>query len=243
MTVDLPPDDELRETLRGLSEAPGVGHPFGAAPGGTSWERVFRPLVAPLVEHSAEGDPIWLVPSGILHHVPLHAVGWRDSVTLCERNPVTVTPSATVTTRLLAPRRGAGGGSVPLVAGSDAERPLAHARTEVETAATALGADGERLVGERATKTAVLARIALGGMDIVHLACHGRFDAAAPLDSWIQPSPDPPAPGPSDRLTARELCGLRLDVRLVTLGACERLVAHTSRRSPARHGAWRPPSP
>lgn len=222
VTVEMPPDDELRRVLAELSDGRAAGRGPGAESEGSSWEEVFRPLVAPLVEHSRAGEVLWLVPSGILHHVPLHAVRVRG-VPLGDRNPVTVTPSAAVMTRLLVPRRSEGKGSVLLVADSDTRRPLVHARTEVRAAAAALRTADVPLVGARATKRAVLDVLARENhdVDIVHFACHGRFHDTTPLDSWIQLAPDPHAPEAGARLTALELGGLRLDARLVTLSACE----------------------
>ncbi|SES47956.1 CHAT domain-containing protein [Streptomyces sp. yr375] len=222
VTVEMPSDSELRSDLRELGEGRAPGPGAGAGSDSFSWEEAFRPLVAPLVEHSRAGEVLWLVPSGILHHVPLHAVRVRG-VPLCDRNPVTVTPSAAVMTRLLVPPRTGGKGSVLLVADSDTQRPLAHARTEVRAAAAALRTADEPLVGSLATKRAVLGVLARDDhdIDIVHFACHGRFHDTKPLDSWIQLAPDPHTPQAGDRLTALELGGLRLDARLVTLSACE----------------------
>ncbi len=57
------------------------------------------------------------------------------------------------------------------------------------------------------------------GFRYLHLAAHGHFDAANPLNSGIQLAPD--KDGDTGLLTAGQVYGLRLDADLVTLSACE----------------------
>ena len=87
--------------------------------------------------------------------------------------------------------------------------PSAGVLAQIERAA-ALG--GSRLLlGDAATCDAVTA--AVRDAAIVHLACHGTFAPDRPLGSGLRLS---------DRwLTVRDVYGLRLRARLITLSGCE----------------------
>ena len=69
---------------------------------------------------------------------------------------------------------------------------------------------------------------AVGGYDVVHLAVHGKFDAAEPLLSYLELGG---GGGDDGRLTAAEMFGLPLaKSRVVVLSACE------TGRAEATHG-------
>jgi CHAT domain-containing protein/tetratricopeptide (TPR) repeat protein len=201
---------------------------FGMAPGtagGTdsvfdeaTFQSLFSPFVAPIAEHCAPGDLVWIVPHGFLHRVPLHAVA-VDGRPLIARNPVIYTPSASV---------------LPLCHA----RAAARARTTWETAAVLGDAQGDlpyardeahevaRLFGVRAhlgraASGATLRNLLASDPDVVHLACHGRFDQADVGRSGVRLSSDPASPSALDLLSVEELLGLRINTGLVSLSACE----------------------
>jgi CHAT domain-containing protein len=66
-------------------------------------------------------------------------------------------------------------------------------------------------LGHQVAKATILP--VLAKKDIIHLACHGRFERTQPLDSGVELAG-------GDVLTAREIMGLRLQADLVTLNAC-----------------------
>ena len=183
-----------------------------------AWQERFGPLVAPVANHCDEGDIVWLVPHGPLHYLPLHALT-VDGRYLIERNPVCYAPSASVMKYCKAKRTGRR--ERALVVG-DSRGDLAHAREEALTVAGFFGA--RPYLREEATKATIRDLLVREGetLDVLHLACHGRFDAEDALRSGILL-----APGPNDAedldatLTAEELLTYRMRADLVTLSACD----------------------
>ncbi|MFI9815904.1 CHAT domain-containing protein [Saccharothrix variisporea] len=166
------------------------------------FDAFFGALLAPVLDHSEPGDVVLLVPHGPLHYVPLHAP-------LVERNPVCRAPSAS----LLRYRRRAATRQwrTALVFG-DSRGDLVHSRQEAALVASLF--DAEPALGEAASR----ARLdqAVGGAlgpDLVHLACHGRFDDDRAVDSAVLLA--------DGELTVQDLFQLRLSANLVTLSACE----------------------
>ncbi|NUT99064.1 MAG: CHAT domain-containing protein, partial [Saccharothrix sp.] len=182
--------------------------------------RALSPLVAPLVEHSAPGQVIWIVPHDHLHGVPLHAVE-VDGVPLAERNPTCYTPSAAVMRYCQAKRRPGVGRSVVL-ADSRPDRPLPHSRAHSAVIASLL--DGaERFVGEQASVSGLKTAMR-EGVSVLHIACHGEFDAERPARSRVLLAGTRVV---SDgALTAERILGMSLPADLVTLSACQSGVAH-----------------
>jgi CHAT domain-containing protein/tetratricopeptide (TPR) repeat protein len=181
------------------------------------FQSLFRPFVAPLFKYCRPGDLLWIVPHGFLHYVPLHAVE-IDGQPLIARNPVVYTPSASVLPpchdRAAAQRREWATAAVL----GDSRGDLPRARDEARAVAELFGAEAH--VGGAATGSRLRELIA-AGPDVVHLACHGRFDAADVFQSGVLLAAGPAAPDALDQLTVEELMGLRLGSGLVTLSACE----------------------
>ncbi|TDV40985.1 CHAT domain-containing protein [Actinophytocola oryzae] len=172
-----------------------------------AFEDDFHPFVAPITDRCARGDTVVLVPHGLLHHVPLHSL-------LLDRNPVCHLPSAS----LLRYRRKdtEDRGWRTAVVFGDSRGDLVHARSEAEAIAGVFGA--EAALGDDASR----ARLADGlaaRPDVVHLACHGRFDGRRPTDSAVLLAPADTRP--DAELSAADVFGLDLRVNLVTLSACE----------------------
>ena len=181
------------------------------------FQSLFHPFVAPLVKYSRPGDLLWIVPHGFLHYVPLHAVE-VDGQPLIARNPVVYTPSASVLppchARAAARHREWATAAVL----GDSRGDLPHARDEARAVAELFGAEAH--VGGAATGRRLRDLIA-AAPDVVHLACHGRFDAAEVLQSGVLLAAGPAAPDTLEQLTVEELLGMRIDSGLVTLSACE----------------------
>ncbi len=181
------------------------------------FQSLFRPFVAPIVKYSRPGDLVWIVPHGFLHYVPLHAVE-IDGQPLIARNPVVYTPSASVLppchARAAAQRREWATAAVL----GDSRGDLPHARDEARAVAELFGAEAH--VGGAATGPR-LRELVAAQPDVVHLACHGRFDAADVFQSGVLLAAGPAAPDALDQLTVEELLGLRIDSGLVTLSTCE----------------------
>ncbi|MBF6618663.1 MAG: CHAT domain-containing protein [Patulibacter sp.] len=182
-----------------------------------------RALVAPVYDWAFPGEHIVLVPHGPLHHLPLHAVQVDDQHgALADHHTVSYGPSAAVIRRCVSGRPPARLGHALVI--GDSIGDLGHARIEAEVVAEIL--DGTPLVGEQAAKPRVLAAIEQEPPpNVLHVACHGRYESGAPDASGIILA------GGGDRrgsphvdaavdLTAAEVVRLDATPSLVTLSAC-----------------------
>lgn len=180
-----------------------------------AWQTFFAPFIEPIRDWANEGDLLWLVPHDVLHYLPLHALK-LDGKYLIERHAIFYTPSASVmkycqAKRTHRPRRSA------LVFG-DSQNNLPFAQQEAQRVAERFGANA--FLKHEATK-AHLDEILKNGkdtLDVLHFACHGKFDSLQPLKSGIELAQN----GDEDStLTAEEIFGMELHADLVVLSACE----------------------
>jgi CHAT domain-containing protein len=172
------------------------------------------------------------VGDGGIQLLPFGALIDAQGRFLAERWVVSLAPSVTVA--LERPASGAAaapsffGAAVPEArlwpGGSGRELPaLPGTEAEVRAAATAYGAKSTLLVGGEAREGAV--RGAAHDASVLHLAAHGYFDTANPLESGLL-LVDAPAPAASDDdgvVHAWEvMANWRLsETRLVVLSACD----------------------
>ncbi len=195
---------------------------FGVAEGGSKVRDLnldelqarFGPFIEPILPWTDEDDIVWLVPHDALHYLPLHAIKVEGQY-LVERNPVCYTPSASVMKYCHAKRKPAEQrGGQALVLG-DPDGTLPNSRSEAFAVSEFLGIEPH--IGPNAQKTLVVQALKdenqRQAIDILHFACHGRFDPYQPLRSGVQLA--------DDTLTAEEIFGLEMRADLVTLSACE----------------------
>ena len=155
-----------------------------------------------LVPAALAARRVIIVPHGPLHRVPFAALLHADDGPL-----LTFAPSAAI----YAARRAAAAGQGCLAVGYDGDGRLRLAEAEAALVAGRLG--GQVWAGPEAKKARL--REAAGAYRWLHIACHGRFDEADPLASYLET-------GAGERLTAREILHeWRLAAELVTLSACE----------------------
>ena len=114
----------------------------------------------------------------------------------------------------LLPGKTKGSRRTALVMG-DSRDDLPHAREEALSSAIMFAVKPH--LGADVTKSLVQHDLDEQDIDVIHVACHGSFDAQDPLASRIL------LHGESD-LTARDIFGLRLRADLVTLSACQTAV-------------------
>ena len=173
---------------------------------------LYKELVSalPLERLLGPGLSLAIVPHGLLHHVPFHAL-FDGQNYLIDRCEIFYAPSATVLAlcqqRLIPIPRGA------LVAGV-ADALIPAAATEAQSVARRLaeaGIDTETLTDGAASLAAI--RMLAPDRDLLHFACHGLFRADNPMfsalklhDAW---------------LTAADVMQLDIPDALVTLSACE----------------------
>lgn len=147
-----------------------------------------------------------IVPHGLLHQVPFHAL-YDGKSYLIERFEISYAPSATVFT--LSQRRSmANTGAALLVGVADAGIPA----VEAEVSAVAPEIENVQvLLNEQATYAALGNLITQ--IRVLHLACHGLFRTDNPMFSALKLH---------DRwLTALDLAQFNLTGTLVVLSACE----------------------
>ncbi len=151
-----------------------------------------------------------IVPHGLLHQVPFHAL-FDGEAYLIDRSEIVYAPSAAVDALCTQrerrpPRRGVAAGLADaLIPAVDAEaRAVAGQlrRSGVET---------DLLLGEAATRQQI--RAAADGRDVIHLACHGLFRADNPMFSALKLA--------DGWLTAADVMQFQLRDALVVLSACE----------------------
>jgi CHAT domain-containing protein len=180
------------------------------------WQEQLGALVEPLARWADEGDTVWLVPHGALHRLPLHTlrVAGQD---LVDRHPVCYTPSAAVMKHCRS-RKQSKRENVLVV--GDSRNDLPHAAEEARTVADLFRT--APLLGSQASRSGVLSRLQASPSlpDLVHFACHVRFDPGHPLHSGIVLAEEAGVPIHSASLTAEDILRLRLRADLVTLSGC-----------------------
>ncbi|MGZ8491839.1 MAG: CHAT domain-containing protein, partial [Gemmatirosa sp.] len=177
------------------------------------WHHLLDPLVAPIVRWAARDEPVCLLPHGVLHYVPMHALH-VEGEPLIVRNPVCLAPSASVLeycrVALGGRRVTSGAGSAPALVVGDPRGDLPSARAEAAAVGRLLGV-APMLTGA-ATLHAVRAR--LRDAALIHFAGHAYFAHGRPMHSGLRLAD-------GEVLTAETLLGERLRASLVTLSGCE----------------------
>ncbi|MCB0009048.1 MAG: CHAT domain-containing protein, partial [Anaerolineales bacterium] len=172
---------------------------------GWLYEELFAPL-ADYLPAAAQAQPLVIVPHGVLHQVPFHAL-FDGQRYLLESYEISYAPSAT--TYALCAAKGSRPAGHALVLGV-ADSRIPFVVEEVAAVSTAL-ANSRTFLNESATYSALQG--VAPGCRLLHLACHGLFRGDNPMFSALQLH--------DHWVTANELMALDLDGALVTLSACE----------------------
>ena len=165
---------------------------------------LFDELLAP-VWPQLKGRHLVIVPHGVLHYVPFHAL-FDGTQYVTDACTVSYAPSASVYARCQ--QQPAGGGQGALVLGiPDDQAPL----IDEEARAVAHALPGATLrVGEEATEQVL--RTTGRGSRVLHIASHGFFRPENPMFSGIRLG--------DTYLNVYDLYRLRLCADLVTLSGC-----------------------
>ena len=199
---------------------------------------LYEELLAPVTQYRDRTDLI-IVPDGALHLLPFSALADNHSYVL-STHTVDVEPSATVFDLLhqrqhedasvTMPYIGVAAWTQPadtrnpiLRAITGPERsqltPLPESKKEVETIAGDLPRPSIILLGSDATETHFKS-VSADSTKVIHLALHGYVDLDYPDRSALIFAPEPS--GKDDgMLQVREIRGLHLKAKLVTLSACD----------------------
>lgn len=173
---------------------------------------------------------ILLAPHGPLHALPLHALPTTAGPALGELHPVVHVPSLSTLPFLAArPKAAPGVARRALVTGVAAAEDQHPERFEGDETLVPDGWVVDRLSEEQASRTSILS--AIGSYDVVHLTCHGYFDARDPMRSGLLVGNGSGRPTRELHqlsrtrshelvVSARDLAASRMDAELVTLRAC-----------------------
>lgn len=190
----------------------------------TVTRRLFSVLLAP-AGRALDAERVYIIPHGPLHHVSFASLlDTGDRPFLRQEGPaLALAPSATVLLRhCLAEHETRAPGRSCLAIGYRGEQDALYLRhTEPEALLVAELTGGEAWVGAEPKKERL--REAVRGRRWLHFACHGQFDDASPLDSYLETAAN-------ERLTALEVLeGWQLQAELVVLSACQTGVSRVLR--------------
>lgn len=184
-------------------------------------ERLWRGLVAPVADTLAEGGRVVVLADGPLHRLAFDSLVvqgprphyWLEDVVLSSASTLAAVPSVDGRPEVVP-------GSVllfgdPLSADPDYPR-LLHAGDELGRVAELFGSEKIERFSGAAARPSAYALAGPGRFDYLHLAAHVTAHREIPLDSAVLLSPE----GESNKLYARDIVGIPLGARLVTLSAC-----------------------
>lgn len=173
--------------------------------------RLHDSLIAPVWDRIRGKRRLYLIPHGVLHYVPFHALSYRGADGgrryLVQDLTITYAPSATVLLEYCQSKTNSPHSSC-LVLGHGRDLALAEAEARAIAALT-----GTRpYLGEQARREVVYQEA--GRHRYLHFSCHGVFNARFPLNSGLVLA--------DGLLDAGEVLDrLQLEADLVTLSACE----------------------
>jgi CHAT domain-containing protein/tetratricopeptide (TPR) repeat protein len=171
-----------------------------------TWHRSLIEGIAPSLSRLEQAEQVAVIPAGRAITLPWPVVFDRASQQMRSCPEVTVSPNVGILQALAAaPSHGT---VRTLVVGNPTD-DLPHSEEEAKAVAELL--DATPLFLAKATRAAVLA--ALPTAEVTHLAAHGYFTPAQPLESGILLH--------DAVLTGRDVLARRLCARLVVLSACE----------------------
>ena len=166
--------------------------------------QLYEELIAP-IRAALHGKHLILVPHGVLHYVPFHAL-FDGEQHLLDRYSISYAPSASIYA-LCARRPTAASNSALLMSVADAQAPLIE--DEIQALASILP-NPTVLSGNDATENAL--RSYGPDSSIVHIATHGHFRQDNPMFSSIRLA--------GSYLSLYDLYELRLSAELVVLSGC-----------------------
>ncbi|MFK0256149.1 CHAT domain-containing protein [Streptomyces sp. NPDC090445] len=191
---------------------------------GWLWPTAMGPLVKELAGPEADGraaSKVTLIPGGLLGLLPLHAA-WRPDPArptgreyALDRLQISYAPNARTLSAARAVADAVPGRRVLAVAPPPRANDLPMSAAEARAARLAFaGGSLER----RLTADGLLTRLAEA--DVLHVACHGLADLAAPLNSRL-------ILAPGEEVTLSMLMAQEVRIRLAVLSACETLLPGT----------------
>lgn len=171
-------------------------------------------LIAPLEPHLRHARRLIIIPHLFWHYLPFHALYNRKANRyLCDEFEIGYCPSATLL-RMCREKKRHGRDRALILSRNDGDLPYVDKEADLIEAAfhpRGVTFKDDQAHFQRASE-------GNGPYDVVHLACHGRYNQEQPFLSSIDIPPDPTDQRKSYLL---DLFRLKLDCNLVTLSACE----------------------
>jgi CHAT domain-containing protein len=180
---------------------------------------LYRTLIAP-VEPLLKGSRLSIVPHALLHYLPFSALN-DGGQALVDKFSLRQLPSASVMKYMRQSNLGAPGVSLDrmLILGNpdlrNPELDLPGSQIESEKLASRFSVKN-LLLREKASRVAFSALAP--NAPYIHVASHGKFNAARPLQSGLLLAAEQ---GVSGQLTVSDLYAMELNAEMVTLSACE----------------------
>jgi len=200
---------------------------------------LFSELLLPIKKYKEKADLV-IIPDGSLHLLPFSALD-DGSAYVVKSHTVDVAPSSTVYELLAIRSKSKEEVAMPYIGVAawtqSAESrnpivraingparsqfvPLPNSKREVETIAEDLPHPSTILLGDEATESR-FKKVSLESSEVVHLALHGYADLDYPDRSALVFAPEPANRTEDGLLQVREIRGLHLKAKLVTLSACD----------------------
>lgn len=185
-------------------------------------QKIYKFLLEPVAEILEAKDVAYFVPHGSIHSIPFHALIASDGEPLLRENGPLILYSPTVSLLCQTPLKSqssAKNSCLSLGYSGEGKQLLNQAEPSAKYIADLM--KGTAVVGT-VPKSEILFKRGYN-FRYIHFACHGQFNASAPLQSALYLSPN-------EWLTAEDvITKLRLECDLVVLGACETGLSHVHR--------------
>jgi CHAT domain-containing protein/Tfp pilus assembly protein PilF len=172
-------------------------------------------LIQPIRQDISGKKHLVIVPHGMLHYLPFHALRFQTGKYLIEDYAISYLPSASV---LEYARMKNKGNRNDIFAAGNPKTDLAPLPAAEEEAKSVSGLFENRLLltGQMATEASVKAKCP--GYDMILLSTHGEMLDSQPLKSNLRFAKSEDDDG---KLTVDEIFDMEIEANLVTLSACE----------------------
>lgn len=185
-------------------------------------QRLYDFLLKPVKKYLDGKSRIGLVPHGSLHYLPFEALMNKGKFLVEKNIKIFYLPSSSVYKYCIEKNKKRKEKAAAFV---NPDGTLPYSKKEAEYLKKLFPQGMKIFSGKDATETMV--KNSAGSSDILHFACHGKFDSEHPLYSALLLRPDNDNDG---RLEVNEIFQLKLKpAYLVTLSACE---THLGKISP-----------
>jgi CHAT domain-containing protein len=177
-----------------------ITHKFGEV-----WEKLSSYLIDPVFKYINDCELIYLIPHGLLHNLPLHAL-YAENKHLIEYCPIVYAPS--LTALKYSQSKSARNFESCLSIGYTAnENEVEIFEGEARLVAELFNVEPK--LGTEATSSI----LKNANYDVIHISCHGIFDGANPLNSGLKLK--------DKDLRLKEIYDLDLNASLLVLSACK----------------------